>query len=435
VLATPTVDIGYNFDKPAKTRQPLDFVIFDARTRDQFLQRLGRAGRVLGKTQTDSPARAIAILDVDDSIWNELKKLDDQTLDRLTFSRVIHQHIPARGDLYSYMRAYGMKETLRPMYAIQQTLRPDLHDWLRKLFDGVREVFAPGNARWSYDNIRRVMSHLEAMERVVKLKDGRGLCAFLDDCVQWKKWDVSPDQFAQLARKCAAGDVRVRDTVRGWVEEQYSLESAIFNFRESLQTPEACVFDPHHLLAESNVTVYDAVHIVKNFNVEWFDGKQDFESKMRCAVDKAQAYGRVQSHRSPRLKLRFDYSSPDHIDRESFENVYCRRPVALKGLRVRAEEIGVKNVLVQLHPAITQLFEGVYIPLLLVRQGTLESGVLNARLRGTSLFVESLRVFFADDSQVDYAAVMGSAAFSAHAELEGFFFVQSRKNELKAYIT
>jgi CRISPR-associated endonuclease/helicase Cas3 len=30
LLATPTVDIGYNFDKPGKARQPLDFIVYDA---------------------------------------------------------------------------------------------------------------------------------------------------------------------------------------------------------------------------------------------------------------------------------------------------------------------------------------------------------------------------------------------------------------------
>src|SRR6266851_9683501 len=45
ILATPTVDIGYNFEKGDKPRQNIDFLFFDARSSDEFIQRLGRAGR------------------------------------------------------------------------------------------------------------------------------------------------------------------------------------------------------------------------------------------------------------------------------------------------------------------------------------------------------------------------------------------------------
>lgn len=56
ILATPTVDIGYNFDKKDKQRQNVDFLICDARYGDELLQRIGRAGRVLGKQETTIPA-------------------------------------------------------------------------------------------------------------------------------------------------------------------------------------------------------------------------------------------------------------------------------------------------------------------------------------------------------------------------------------------
>ena len=48
ILATPTVDIGYNFDRATpKARQNIDFLFYDAFSGDEFIQRLGRAGRVL----------------------------------------------------------------------------------------------------------------------------------------------------------------------------------------------------------------------------------------------------------------------------------------------------------------------------------------------------------------------------------------------------
>jgi hypothetical protein len=78
LLATPTVDIGYNFDKPGKLCQPLDFIVFDAGTRDACLQRLGRAGRVLGRSQTNIPSDAVAL--VAEKTYLALAALDGRML-------------------------------------------------------------------------------------------------------------------------------------------------------------------------------------------------------------------------------------------------------------------------------------------------------------------------------------------------------------------
>lgn len=63
VLATPTVDIGFNFvGRAGKRRQPLDRVWFQAPTLDRFWQRLGRVGRVLSSDVRDVPSTAVAAL-------------------------------------------------------------------------------------------------------------------------------------------------------------------------------------------------------------------------------------------------------------------------------------------------------------------------------------------------------------------------------------
>nr|MDO8111920.1 type I-D CRISPR-associated helicase Cas3' [Candidatus Sigynarchaeota archaeon] len=57
IFATSTVDIGFNFTrKTSAGRQNIDFLFIDFRSFDELVQRLGRAGRVLGKSMTDIPS-------------------------------------------------------------------------------------------------------------------------------------------------------------------------------------------------------------------------------------------------------------------------------------------------------------------------------------------------------------------------------------------
>src|SRR5947209_5118025 len=103
ILATPTVDIGYNFEKDNKPRQNIDFLFFDARSSDEFIQRLGRAGRVLGKQQQDIPSRVYAV--VDPEFYKVLQTYDGQILSRSTLRQLAIDTLPPRNDLYAYIES------------------------------------------------------------------------------------------------------------------------------------------------------------------------------------------------------------------------------------------------------------------------------------------------------------------------------------------
>ncbi|HBT25679.1 MAG: CRISPR-associated endonuclease/helicase Cas3 [Thermotogota bacterium] len=81
VLATPTVDIGYDFSRPTKDRQSIDIVIFEALSHDQFVQRLGRVGRIFGKPKNDVPSTAYPILP--DYLKNKALETLEGSKDRL----------------------------------------------------------------------------------------------------------------------------------------------------------------------------------------------------------------------------------------------------------------------------------------------------------------------------------------------------------------
>ena len=266
LLATPTVDIGYNFDKPGKTRQPLDFIIYDARTRDACLQRLARAGRVLGRAQTDVLSDAVAL--VDEETYQRLMALDGRTLSRLEFAKEVQSAMRPRFDLYAYLRSYAVLEAFRPIFNLERMTRPDLHEWIERLFGLVRDVFAPDTRRNNYRSLRGWFTFHEKLERLAFRKEDDVLPDVLDEYVKWHVGHagqgVSDEQMVNVRRRLV-WDRQAQQLVREWGEGQYRLTEALFNFREAFQTPTAFVSDPQHLLSDSDTTLYDTLHVAATF--------------------------------------------------------------------------------------------------------------------------------------------------------------------------
>lgn len=93
ILATPTVDVGYDFSRPSKERQGIDTIIFEARDSDTLIQRLGRAGRVFGKSVTDQPSTAYLLIP---SRWyKKVSEALERSATRLEFAQELKRALPS----------------------------------------------------------------------------------------------------------------------------------------------------------------------------------------------------------------------------------------------------------------------------------------------------------------------------------------------------
>jgi hypothetical protein len=187
------------------------------------------------------------------------------------------------------------------------------------------------------------------------------------------------------------------------------------------------------LLADSDVTLYDALHVAMNYEVDWFVDEQDFKKKTGQTPEKAIVFAQIRDHRPTRLRFTFEYDAPDHVNRQRFEEIYCRRPVMLKGLRLRAE-ITSGGGSYPLDVRIRRAFEEDFIPAFIVQDKTVASAQLYLRLRDTNIFLRQLKVFLSDGTEADYLAVIGNAVFVVDAELQKFFWVLERKENHKPII-
>lgn len=425
ILATPTVDIGYNFDKQDKKRQNIDFMICDARYGDELLQRLGRAGRVLGKPQHDGISHAVALLSGE--AYHALDDYDGAILSRAEFADIVANTgaLPPKQSLYNYIRIHAITECFYPIYQVERMMPDHLQDKVDALYERVRQVFAPASKRPAWP-LRRFFAKYWGRKRWLRdnkkqISLGSGTAAQVADWIKWREdveyepADLKPHLASLLERE--EEKRRLRDFVAG----QVHLTESLFSFRDSFQGPKAVVYDQQHLLSSETVNCYGLMHLVSNYRIRWLEGRREFVRAFEETELKGDLYGVIEGWRKPRLSLELRYESAWR--RDEFDERVCRRPVALPGLRLDAREKG--GDFYPLDPRITRAFGDQYITVLGIKPE--DGGVVYGKFKGTSLYTRRLTVAF-PDGRIDenYRILLGAQAFQAHAELLGYFYMQDR---------
>src|SRR5262249_48401132 len=144
ILATPTVDLGYNFERTEKPRQSIDFMFFDATFADELVQRLGRTGRVLGKSQSNIPSRALAVLPQD--LLVALRPLEGRTISRTELRSALAAAIQAgtlreRNTLFDYIASGAIDEAFLPILRLRQMAGATDESDIQSLYEQVRVLF------------------------------------------------------------------------------------------------------------------------------------------------------------------------------------------------------------------------------------------------------------------------------------------------------
>ncbi len=433
ILATPTVDIGYNFVKLGKTRQHIDFVICDARYGDELLQRIGRAGRVLGQAETAIPAHAVAVLPPDAAA--ALAPYDGKTLSRSEFAAVVRgcAQLPPKHSLTGYIRSHAITECFWPIYQIGKMLPPDLQDEVDALYERVREVFAPGSQR-TPGGLKGFFNKLEKREawlyatRSGSIPHDQDTAHHMADWLAWLEPERGRIEPASLQPHLAylLANRQQQQALRAFVQSQVEITCALFAFRDSVQGPTAVLYDPQHLFSSQSVNSYDLFHLLRNYKLSVPMSRAQFVQMAGEADLSGDFYFRLLVQRTPRLVLEFVIESED--ERKEFECKWCGAPVALQGVRLQAREPGGDLVAGALEREVVEALTKRFLPMLIVSPA--DEGIMRGKLRGTNLWAQRLTVRFPDGtSDGGYRALLGVTAFHAHAELQGYFLM---KNKIKS---
>ncbi len=407
ILATPTVDIGYNFKKHEKERQNLDFVVFDARFQDEFLQRLGRAGRVLGKRVTDTPSHAVGLISKEAAVTLAALAAGRQ-LARAEFNELL-QHttaLPQKDDFVAYLRNGGLAENAYPLYRLREMFAKRDYNQLEKLFETVRELFAPGSRR-SYSGIVREFSRLTIINGWLREPPNAysrdKLPEIAADFLEWLE-GARPDaieikpHLPELLK-----DDSFKQSLQHYCKAEQALMQAQFSFRDSFSGPEGWIYDPAHLLSSADVTRYDLTHVIQNYDYRFLEREAMKRISDEPLPEKALCV-QLRSHRQQRLRVSLRWQPPKLLhagwDAAAFQRCYVSgTPVALQGLKLKADE----PIALELKEAIrTQ-----YITALLVPDPL--CGLLFKETRFRQIYPRDLFVDL-NGVAVQYQIVLGTAA-------------------------
>lgn len=277
ILATSTVDVGFNFERnPAPTRQNLDWLIFSARDRFSFWQRLGRVGRVLGKSETDIPSEAIAYLP--DIAWEQ----GLISLDSLGGREALKQTllcIPCleKPFLLAYWRSEAFLEIARPLLEMEERLEGlEGAELIPQLFETLKSTLG-GNRTW--DEYRDRMKVLRGAENIATASQDKiqkewkflpGGRAFVKTFIKtnypedWQDLEAGHttlEEYAQLFKQ----DQEAANDLKEFAQVWSASYAPLFQFRSSL-FDSLRIRDPQGLLLdELEETVLDPIHLLRYY--------------------------------------------------------------------------------------------------------------------------------------------------------------------------
>lgn len=288
ILATSTVDVGFNFERyPAPERQTLDWLLFSARDRASFWQRIGRVGRVLGRKQADISSEAIAYLS--DKAW-------EQGLDSLNTSGgriALQQKLSEltcldRPFLSVYWQSEAFLEIARPLLKLEEMMEElTQSELIPKLYNTLKAVLG-GTRDWAY--YRQRMQALEAASnianssekelasdplRFIKGKARWGLVTtFLkaecpEDWAELKAKQTTLQQYEEAFRE----DPEAANALKKFCKYFSASYAPLFGFRSSL-FESLSIKDPRGLMLDiSDETFVDPIHLLRYYEFG-SDGKE-----------------------------------------------------------------------------------------------------------------------------------------------------------------
>lgn len=302
ILATPTVDIGYNFPRTGKLRQGLDDIFFIAFRDDEFWQRIGRVGRVIRKSEHRVTSTATCV--VTSAIYENLEKLQiaNKTLSRTDLSRLLtdKEVFPPRKNFWSYVVTEGFFENGHALFELSQTFTMERKPFIEDAYQFLQKIFAAAKAP-SWKSVRARIARFHSLEKETQninknkpefptnlLKEFacekaiRNAGSLDEENSIISKTQSFPESSLSLLRDRLRTGKQLRETFFHYIKQEHAALAGIFSFRETFSGPTALVYDRHRIFHPNQLlTTYDLFHLIKNYQVFIYSGKETFINDLK----------------------------------------------------------------------------------------------------------------------------------------------------------
>jgi CRISPR-associated endonuclease/helicase Cas3 len=450
ILATPTVDIGYNFERSQpKPRQNIDFLYCDALAGDELIQRLGRAGRVLAKEQKDHPSVAMAVISPDD--YQLLKPYDGKSIERTQLAALALE-MSRKNDLYAYVKTGSIVEIFHTVKLLKKGEddqgKAELDAFLKALhqyfageedtkrrplnFNYLRALAYQFDSRQqSYGTLRTIPQ--EVFDKLPLVLDGRmsddpsnfddERTAYCLKAIHKRLAEAQKREKSSLGKNAREASEWLRKDLK-----EYFKERARFSFRESFQPPLALIHDPYNLLSSKDMTTYSVLHILRYYHADFDETLERWKERTKQGTGNIDlktvaVYCRLRKMRDELLKVGLRLDATQYT-KDAWEEEFAYQVTTLYGLEIVAlnEHSGLK-------PSVQSSLSEQFIPAFVasndVRSYT--RAEMHKLRKQARFYPVPLEVTFCDGSYHNYDAILGTMAFQICAEIPYWAMVKDRR--------
>ena len=436
IIATPTVDIGYNFKKDNKESQNIDIVITEANTCDQALQRLGRAGRILGKKVQSKRSKVVVC--VTDVVYESFKE-ETGEISRLELKELIKKAMPERNIMRKYIETKGILELCFPLKEIYRKMSYRNRSIIENLFDMVISVFAPK----SKENFKSLLAKINKYNKQCifineynKSGDKKEVVQNIDNNLFiefYKNYCLDEDEvidesmlddFSQEDIKILKSDVE--QEIVHYINSEITKIKSLINFRGTDISKPALVFDKYYKFGqEHRLFVYDIFHLMRYYEIDWYENKKDFEKAAKIklndyeeevnGIDKIDIFVIVNGIKENAIEITWEYAF--NGEQSAFDEKYTNKIEAINNLNlVGYEYINLGREGVAFPEKITKAFRESYIAIYTISQEPKEEYKIRKIIKNQPIFLQKLTVQF-PESQKEYYIITGTNGISVDSEV------------------
>ncbi|MEW6732805.1 MAG: type I-D CRISPR-associated helicase Cas3' [Acidobacteriota bacterium] len=440
ILATPTVDIGYNFSRTGKDRQGLDDIYFTARYMDEFWQRLGRVGRVVKKAEQHVTASALCVVDAKTYQSLQSLQLQGKSLDRATLETILKENgiFPPRADFWNYLVTEGFFENGQALKRLAEVFTIQERHNIEKVHDFLANIFAirkPPSWRQIQARLIRYQSLSNEEEKCRKNQPqfpDKLLREFAADLAKRKENTTSTE--GEIEQKVVNFSKQELVNFQEYLTKKNNLQlyydyiyrefkaiDGIFTFRNIFSGIPVVAYDKDNIFhPKQHIVFYDVLHLMKHYYIEPYVDQEQFLRDISSTAaneffqqepdEEIPLYVRIKGirERKDRLRLRFQISVDNLTNFEKLDTDCVRAFGKIKLGFTKSD--GIHRNEVPVYPQLQTIMAELYIPMLVFSERTWIK--LAQRVRAAGFIPTEVAVF---DSTLEntriFQALVGTAAY------------------------